>query len=133
MSIQGVERRRSRRIPLLETFSLFVVVPSKGSHKLPAYDVSREGLSFAYDLEEESPDDSPLNQGEIIDIYFYFNQSLYIPLKVKVVQVKNDLDQRQVGALIQNQASKNYKGYLAFVQLFEGLIDVFKIEATTFL
>lgn len=116
---RGIERRKTQRRPVLDTFSLFVVIPKKGSHKLKVYDVSEGGLRFDYDLEGEPADLFPVRQGEEFELHFYLNQRLFVPLKVKVARIENVDSIRRIGAEISG-ASRTYD---AFLKMLDGIVD----------
>jgi hypothetical protein len=122
------ERRRARRRPVLETFSLFVVIPKKGIHRLAIHDVSDLGIGFDLDTEGESPADFPLTSGNSLDLRLYLNQSLYLPLTVEVVRIEDRNTVRRVGAEFAQRDSGNYKGFLAFLTMLDSVIDVVRIE-----
>jgi hypothetical protein len=126
----GAERRRSRRRPILSTFSLFVVVPQKGIHRLPVHDVSDLGIGFDLDTEGEEPGDFPLRQGEQLSIHFYLNQSLYLPLDVRVARLEDGQGIRRIGAevLTQTKNDPNAAAYQAFLQLLDRIVDVAQIQ-----
>jgi hypothetical protein len=123
----GMERRKHVRRPVLDSFSLFVVVPKKGVHRLPIHDVSDHGLGFDLDTEGESFTDFPISSGEMIEVQFYLNQSLYIPIKVKVAQLKVEGPVRRVGVELIEKDGKPGKAYLAFVQMLDQIGEAAKI------
>ena len=125
----GIERRRARRRPILNTFSLFVVVPKKGVHRLVIHDVSDLGIGFDLDTEGESQTDFPLTPGEIIDLRLYLNQSLYLPLSVEVVRIEERHLLRRVGAEFSNRSARNHKAFLSFLNMLDEVVDVAKIES----
>ena len=73
------ERRRSRRRPILETFSMFCVVPKKGVYRLPgARRESDQGIGFDLDTEGEELHGFSLKLGVSRSrVHFYLNQSLF--------------------------------------------------------
>ncbi len=123
----GMERRKHARRPILNSFSLFVVVPKKGFHRLPIHDVSDYGLGFDLDTEGESFADFPISSGEVIEVQFYMNQSLYIPLNVKVAQLKVEGPVRRVGVELTDRDSKTTKALQAFVNMLDQVVDAAKL------
>ncbi len=118
-----VERRKSQRRPILETFSLFVVVPKKGDHRLQVHDLSDQGVGFDIDTEGESISDFPLKAGETFELNFYLNQSLYIPLMVKVARIEETGVVRRIGAEFVKKDSKGFQALNAFVKLLDSLLE----------
>jgi len=121
------ERRRSKRHPILQSFSFFVVVPKKGVFRLPVHDLSGVGLGFDYDMEGEEPDEFPLEKGEILEVQFYLNQSLFIPLQVKVVRILKEGNVRRVGAEIQDRDKKTSKALEALTDVIDQIADIAQI------
>lgn len=121
---QGAERRRSKRRPILDSFSLFVVIPKKGPYRLKIHDASDLGLGFDLDMEGEELEAFPITSGETLEIHFYLNQSLYIALNGKVARLINAGPIRQVGVELTDKTSKDYKAFTAFLQMLDGITEV---------
>src|ERR1700751_1407622 len=83
------ERRRSKRRPILDTFSLFAVVPKKGVHRLQVHDLSDLGMGFDLDIDGENFDEFPINPKEKLSVHLYLNQSLYLNLEVQVMRIED--------------------------------------------
>jgi hypothetical protein len=124
----GSERRRSRRQPILDSFSLFLVVPKKGIHRLPINDVSAEGIGFDLDTEGESPADFPIKVGESLEILLYLNQSLYLPLEVKVVRSIEKNLIRKIGAEFGSRSGKSFKAFQSFLRMLEDIGEIARID-----
>ncbi len=121
------ERRQARRRPIVDSFGMFVVVPSKGVHRLPVHDVSEIGIGFDLDIDGEQASDFPAQRGQKIDIQLYLNQSLYLPLKVSVARVESqEAGCRRIGAQFEKASEANGKGYpayRAFVDMIDALLE----------
>lgn len=124
----GADRRRARRRPILESFSLFIVVPKKGVHRLSVHDLSEVGMGFDLDTEGESVADFPLKTGDLIEVRFYLNQSLYLPLALEVARVDERAGVRKVGAAFKDPKDPSYQGYLAFLKMLDGIVDLVRLE-----
>jgi hypothetical protein len=132
----GSERRRTRRRPILETFSMFCVVPKKGMHRLPLYDVSDHGIGFDIDLDVEGMEEDQafsLKLGEPMEVHFYLNQSLYLPLKGKVARIVERNGEapgqgkiRRIGAEI-DPKDPAHAGFAAFLKMLDAITDIAKI------
>jgi hypothetical protein len=124
------ERRKVKRRPVLESFSLFVSVPKKGGYKLKVHDISEHGIGFDIDIEGE-PQTEEIARGEKLDVHFYLNQTLYIPVSVQVARVVTGASGsegvRLVGAEYTDQTSASYKALQAFVQMLDSLVDAAQI------
>jgi hypothetical protein len=133
--LQGIERRRTRRRPILETFSVFCVVPKKGMHRLQIHDVSDHGIGFDLDLEGELAQDFAVKNGESLDIHFYLNQSLYLPLTIRVARIEDrnatdaqsDAKVRRIGAEF-DLKDKGHHAFLSFLQMLDAIVDVAQIQ-----
>lgn len=125
------ERRKSQRRPILDSFSFFIVIPKKGVHRLPIHDLSDQGLGFDFDIEGESYADFPLHPEEKLELQFYLNQSLYLPLSIKVARVETRGLIRRVGAEFIEKDSKSFKAFLAFIQMLDCVIEAGVLKNTT--
>ncbi len=123
------ERRKARRRPILETFSLFAVVPKKGVHRLKIHDVSEDGIGFDLDTEGESQEDFSLEAGAALELWLYFNPSLYLPLTVETIRVEKQGPVRRVGAVFLNKGEKPHSAVVAFLQMLDNIVDVVHITS----
>jgi hypothetical protein len=122
MSADKAERRRVQRRPVLDSFSMFVVVPKKGVHRLKVHDISNLGVGFDLDIEGEAFEDFPVKKAEQFELHLYLNQSLYLPLKVEVVRVENAGMVRRIGAEFVDREGNGYKALQAFVQMIDAVV-----------
>ena len=127
MGGSGAERRKTPRRPVLESFSLFVVVPKKGDHRLPVHDLSDQGVGFDIDMEGESIESFPVKSGETFELKLYLNQTLFIPLQVKVARIVETQGEtgavRRIGAEFAQKNTKAFLGLRAFVTLLDSLLE----------
>jgi hypothetical protein len=124
----GLERRKSRRRPVLETFSLFIVIPKKGPHRLAVRDVSDLGMRFDLDLDLEAaaPDDFRVAVGDTLEVDFYINQSLALPLKLQVARFAEATpgSPRQIGGALVDLYAPSYRAFAAFIQLLDAITEM---------
>ncbi len=118
------ERRAFRRRPLLETFSFFISLPQKGSYRLTAHDISEQGMGFDFDIAGEDLGGHAVQPGDLIEVHLYLNQSLSIPLMLRVIRVQVESLKRRVGAEFQPKASPGYKAFLSFLQFVDDLHEL---------
>lgn len=125
----GAERRKSRRRQILDTFSLFAVIPNKGAYRLPVHDVSDDGIGFDVDLDGEDQDAFPLKSGESLALHFYLNQSLYVPISVQVARIEQDAKTkvRRVGGSFSTKDSAGITAMRAFVQMLDQIASVAQV------
>jgi hypothetical protein len=121
------ERRKFKRRPILATFSMAVVIPKKGGHRLAVHDVSDQGLGFDFDIEGESHQDFPLKSGESLDVELYLNQTLFIPLQVKVMRLTQEAGVRKVGAELTEKNSPQHKALVAFLSMLDQVTEVAQV------
>jgi hypothetical protein len=125
---ENSERRRSRRRSLLDTFSFFVVVPRKGIHRLPVHDLSEGGIRFDLDVEGESAGDFAVKKGDTLDLRFYLNQGLFIPLRIRVARIEEKQHGRQIGAEFCEAGTPGQKACLSFLQMLDQILDVAQVD-----
>jgi hypothetical protein len=123
------ERRKTKRRPILDTFNLSIVIPKKGGHRLAVHDVSEGGMAFDFDMEGEATDDTPLKPGETIDLQLYLNQSLFIPLKLKVARVDTQGMVRRVGAELMEKDNPAQRAFTAFIDMLDQVVEVAQISS----
>ncbi len=126
-SPSGSERRKARRRPVLDSFSLFLAIPKKGPHRLQILDISEQGIGFALDADGEAEADFPVKTGETLEIHLYMNQSLYLPLHVQVARIERKSAGRLVGTQFSDQNSKPFHAFQGFLKLLDDLIEVGQI------
>jgi len=124
---QGAERRKTKRRPILDTFSLFVVVPKKGMHRLQVHDVSEGGLGFDLDIDGENFDEFPAKVGEKLVVHLYLNQSLYLPLQVQIARLEDTKTIRRLGTELVDPNSPESKAFGSFLQMLDVVSDVGEI------
>lgn len=124
----GIERRKFRRRPVIDTFAFFAVIPKKGPQRLKIGDVSDEGIGFELDASTEEAGLFPVSAGETIHLNFYLNQSLFLPLAVKAVHIKTEDGIRRVGAKFVEKDTRSFKAFTAFLRMFDEILDVVRID-----
>lgn len=124
------EKRRSKRRPILQTFSLFAVVPRKGDHRLHVHDLSDQGIGFDLDIDGESPADFPVQSQEKLELQLYLNQSLSLSLEVEVKRIEDAGGVRRVGAEFIRINSPSYKAYASFLQMLDLLGEAAQIHSS---
>ena len=124
------ERRRSKRRPILDTFSLFCVVPKKGVHRLQVHDLSDLGMGFDLDIDGESLEEFKINPKEKLAVQLYLNQSLYLNLEVQVMRIEDSRGVRRVGAEFTDRSSPSYKAFAAFLQMLDLLGEAAQISSS---
>jgi c-di-GMP-binding flagellar brake protein YcgR len=123
-----IERRRAKRIPILASFSISLVVPKKGMQRLNIFDVSENGIGFILNIEEEFSSSFPTQLGDLLEINLYLNASLFLPLSVRVVRIDDaQTGERRIGAEFENRTSETFTAFLAFLTFLD------KIQTTVVL
>jgi hypothetical protein len=115
---------------MLDTFSVFIVIPKKGLHRLAVHDISEDGMSFNIEIEGELPSNSQTQEGESLDFRLYLNATLYIPLSIQVVRVSEHHDGKRIGAEFQDKESANYRAFLSLLHLLDNIESVLRVDST---
>lgn len=82
------ERRSVKRTILTEFIGGFAVIPQQGLQKISIYDISESGLAFDLKLNE-----GQFRVGEEVAVRIYFSQTSYIPVSVKVANIRSIEDE----------------------------------------
>lgn len=128
MKDTGVEKRRARRRPVMNTFSLFVVIPRKGGHRLQINDLSEFGIGFDWDEEGESHELFKLEKGEDLELRLYLNQSLYLPLAASVKRVEKKGSLRRVGAEFTDAHEGSRKALASFLKMLDSITSEVRFD-----
>lgn len=109
------ERRKNKRTMVQDFFSVFIVIPNKhGMAKIYLRDLSKAGLCFRTEMEE------PFAAGQVLDLRFYTNPNMYIPLQCRVIRVQDG----EVGVEFVHAGEKA-------VQAMQKLLEFFEIASET--
>lgn len=125
----GIDRRGSRRRPILESFSFFVVVPKKGFHRLRVVDLSDTGVGFDYDIVGEMKEAFPVKTGETFELQFYLNQTLYFPMNVKVARIDDSKVLRRIGAEFTATGTPEHQGLLAVLDMIDKVSEIVQFDS----
>jgi hypothetical protein len=125
----GIDRRGSRRRPILESFSFFVVVPKKGFHRLRVVDLSDTGVGFDYDIIGEMKEAFPVHAGETFELQFYLNQTLFFPMNVKVARIDDSKVLRRIGAEFTESGTPEHKGLLAVLDMIDKVSEIVQFDS----
>ena len=125
----GIDRRGSRRRPILESFSFFVVVPKKGFHRLRVVDLSDTGVGFDYDIIGEMKEAFPVASGETFELQFYLNQTLFFPMNVKVARIDDSKVLRRIGAEFTATGTPEHQGLLAVLDMIDKVSEIVQFDS----
>jgi hypothetical protein len=123
-----IDKRKAKRRHILDSFSFFAVVPKKGIHRLKVEDLSELGLGFCIDETGEAHTDFPVKSGDVLDVNLYFNQSLFLPLRAKIVRVEERNAVRRIGAELSDKGSASQKALTHFMGFLDQLIDAAQLK-----
>ncbi len=119
-----VERRESKRRAVLSQFSIFLLIPKHGIHKLAVHNLSESGILFEFDTENESIANCPIQVGDELESKLYINSSLYIPLYLKLARIENHSDHRKIGASFYKKDTEEYRTFIFFLHVLDGLSKI---------
>lgn len=128
MSNSAAERRRHKRRKVIDSFSLFVSVPQKSVVRMPVHDLAEGGIGFDLDIPEDPSQTLVAQVGDLIEVQLYLNQSLHIPLQVRIARVQKRADHtRLVGAEFVDLKSKSYLAFSSFLAALDHLTETAQI------
>lgn len=109
----------------METFQVFVVIPSKGLRKIYLRDVSEHGIAF------EGEEQDHFKKDETFECHLYLNPGLKMPLELKITHIRKNEDSSEgnpdtnrIGCEFSNMKSKGYRAYATFLRLMDELAEL---------
>lgn len=113
------ERRKARRREILDFLSFYIHVPKLGPSRHQVHDVSENGIGFIV----ETLGVYKLEEGEVCDLNLYLNQSLFLPLKIRVIRQDAHEKTQTVGAIFLDKETNQYKTFLSLVNFLDQLAE----------
>lgn len=126
MSSSYTEKRRAKRRGILDRFSFYISIPKLGHSRHKVKDISELGIGFELDTLGEFK----LKKGEICELQFYLNQSLFLPLHIEVVRELNESALQEVGAVFVNVDTPAHQTFNTLVKLVDQLAESIESVAT---
>ena len=122
---KATERRRVKRRSILEQFSFYICIPKLGYTRHNVLDISELGIGIMIDTLGEFR----LEANESCELHFYVNQSLHLPLRIKVMRTmdREDLTQ-EVGAIFLDTETSEFQTFLTLVKLTDQLSQTAKMS-----
>ena len=117
--MSSAERRKTSRRNILDQFSFYVSVPRLGNNRLKVNDVSEMGIGFVV----ETLGQFRLEKDEQVDLHFYLNQSLFLPLRIQAVRLQEEGDEQLVGAVFLDTHTNQHATFLTLVKLLDQLSE----------
>ncbi len=109
------DEREFVRKDILDSFQIFITIPSFGSQKVLIMDISMKGLSF------RAEPGIKIKEGTLLDCYLYLNTNIRIPLQITVVHIIDDCGICRAGCEITERNSSSYTAYSKFIELMHSL------------
>lgn len=122
------ERRKAKRRPILETFSLFVVVPEIALQRLRVTDMSEGGLAFEIESIVEESGTRRFQMGDEMDVQFYLNASLFVPVRCRVVRVESRPSGSKFGLEFISQKDGGVQALASFLRMLDEITGIAQIE-----
>jgi hypothetical protein len=126
MSSSYTEKRRAKRRGILDRFSFYISIPKLGHSRHKVKDISELGIGFELDTLGEFK----LKKGEICELQFYLNQSLFLPLHIEVVRELDESALQEVGAVFVNVDTPAHQTFNTLVKLVDQLAESIESVAT---
>ena len=123
------ERRKNSRRPIIESFSLFSVVPQWQDLKLVVKDLSESGLSFEVGHDEFEALGHGASEGQILKMKFYLNQTLSLPIQGKIVRIQTLKEgTTQMGVEFLTSDSQSLHAIQDFLKFLDRLIPLAQVS-----
>lgn len=128
MTKPGTERRRAKRRDILDAFSFFVSVPSKGPTRLPVHDVSDLGMRFSLESADEPGEPFSVKVGDALKIRLYLNQSLSLPFDARVARIESKDGIRILGVETSGASGPAQNALQSLLALIDQLAEVPQVD-----
>mgnify|MGYP006295847343 CR=1 FL=1 len=112
-------QRTYSREKLLDTWEVYLLIPSEGSRKIAVKDVTASGLAF-YAIPGRG-----YNTGDTLDVYFHISNTVRLPLHVRVVHSYDDPQGNRIGCEIIDMDTAFYRAYESFIIFLHALDDIY--------
>ena len=119
MTENSPEKRRAQRRHIVDRFSFYVCIPKLGYTRHRVNDISELGIGF----ELETLGEFKLTKGEVCELDFYMNQSLYLPLQIEVVRQIDRETTQLIGASFVDIQSNTQLTFNTLVTLVDQLSE----------
>ena len=114
------ERRKVKRREILEKFSFYICIPKMGFARHKVNDISELGIGFTI---ETLGGEFKLNSQEQVELHFYLNQSLYLPLKIQVMRQIDASSTQEVGAVFLDTKTPVHQTFLTLVKFLDQISE----------
>ncbi|MBS1959161.1 MAG: PilZ domain-containing protein [Bdellovibrionales bacterium] len=114
------ERRKVKRREILEKFSFYICVPKIGFARHKVNDISELGIGFTI---ETLGGEFKLDAQEQVELHFYLNQSLYLPLKIQVMRRIDGSNTQEVGAVFLDTSTAVHQTFLTLVKFLDQIVE----------
>jgi hypothetical protein len=116
----GADRRKVKRRDILEKFSFYICVPKMGYARHKVNDISELGIGFTI---ETLDGEFTLKAQEQLELHFYLNQSLYLPLKIQVMRQIDAASTQEVGAVFLDTQTAIHQTFLTLVKFLDQVTE----------
>jgi hypothetical protein len=116
------EKRKASRIQVIDSFSVFLVIPELGPYKNKISDLSEIGIGF-----ESENIHTDLEPEKELSVQLYLNQTLYLPLKLKIARTIKKEDLIIYGAEFMGGEKKSLEALKHFTNVLnclEGIAEI---------
>lgn len=94
------------------------------------YDLSELGVGFDFDIEGEDLQAHPLAVGDTFELHFYMNQSLFLPLQIRVARIEDKKTKRKVGAEFLDPKSDSGRALQAFLKMIDEIFEAAHFQSS---
>lgn len=119
------EKRKASRIQILESFSVYLVITDMGPYKIQISDLSEIGIGFQLDDDLEA-----IEAGQEKAVQLYMNQTLFLPLTIKIVRAFQKDGFWNYGAELLDKNKKGPEALKHFMRVLSCLEGVAEFSAS---
>jgi len=122
------ERRKAKRYDIIESFSIFASLSAQGEIRFHVHDLSDLGMGLDLDEDVFGAISPAIAKDQELEVHLYLNQSLYLPLKIKVIRMEKKSEKQHLGVEVTEKKGPTYSAYRAFIEMISKLENTAQVN-----